>query len=80
METVTTRRPSEQMIDSFKNDPFDFDPGSKIAYNNSGYFLLGAIIEKVSGKSFNDYLQRNFLQAAGHARHRRPYFHRGDQA
>ena len=53
------------MIDSFKNDKFDFDPGTKMAYNNSGYFLLGAIIEKVSGKSFNDYLRDTFFEPLG---------------
>ena len=34
-------------------------------YNNSGYFLLGAIIEKVSGKSFNDYLHETFFEPLG---------------
>ena len=53
------------MIDSFKNETFDFDPGDKMAYNNSGYFLLGAIIEKVSGKSFNDYLRDTFFEPLG---------------
>lgn len=40
--------PVTQMIDFFKNDPLDFEPGSVHKYNNSGYFLLGAVIEKVS--------------------------------
>ncbi len=65
MATVTASSSSEQMIDSFKNDKFDFDPGSKMAYNNSGYFLLGAIVEKVSGKSFNDYLRETFFEPLG---------------
>jgi len=65
MTTVTASATNEQMIDSFKNDKFDFDPGSKMAYNNSGYFLLGAIIEKVSGKSFNDYLHDTFFEPLG---------------
>ena len=65
MATVTASATNEQMIDSFKNDKFDFDPGSKMAYNNSGYFLLGAIIEKVSGKSFNDYLRDTFFEPLG---------------
>ncbi len=37
------------MVDSFKNDALEFEPGSTFRYNNSGYFLLGAIIEQVSG-------------------------------
>jgi CubicO group peptidase (beta-lactamase class C family) len=62
MDTVTKPATNEQMIDSFKNEPFDFEPGSKMAYNNSGYFLLGVIIEKVSGKSFGQYLKNTFFE------------------
>ena len=50
------------LIDTFKNDPLEFEPGSKFAYNNSGYILLGAIIEKVSGLSYADFVaQRIFI-------------------
>ena len=35
------------MVDFFKNEPVDFLPGEKFEYNNSGYFLLGYIIELV---------------------------------
>ena len=50
------------MIDSFKNDPLEFEPGTAYRYNNSGYFLLGAIIEKVSGRSYANFLaQRIFV-------------------
>ena len=65
MKTVTAPATSEEMINSFKNDTFDFEPGSKMSYNNSGYFLLGAIVEKVSGKSFNDYLRDAFFEPLG---------------
>jgi CubicO group peptidase (beta-lactamase class C family) len=65
MATVTAPATSKEMIDSFKNDKFDFDPGSKMLYNNSGYFLLGAIIEKVSGKSFDQYLRDTFFEPLG---------------
>lgn len=50
-----------QMIDSFKNDPLQFDPGSRFAYNNSGYFLLGAIIEKVSGQPYAKFLEQRIF-------------------
>lgn len=46
-----------QMIDYFKDDPLQFEPGTKYAYNNSGYFLLGAIIEKVSGMSYAKFVE-----------------------
>jgi CubicO group peptidase (beta-lactamase class C family) len=65
MTTATASITSEKLIDSFKNDPFDFDPGSKLLYNNSGYFLLGAIIEKLSGQSYNDYLHDTFFEPLG---------------
>jgi CubicO group peptidase (beta-lactamase class C family) len=50
-----------QMIDSFKNDPLEFDPGSKWRYNNSGYFLLGAIIEKVSGMPYARFIEQRIF-------------------
>jgi CubicO group peptidase (beta-lactamase class C family) len=65
MEKVTAPATNDQMIDSFKNDKYDFDPGTNMSYNNSGYFLLGAIIEKVSGKSYNDYLRDTFFKPLG---------------
>jgi len=60
-ETVTVEVKPEDLIDSFKNDDFDFDPGEKWLYNNSGYFLLGYIVEKVSGKSYGDYMKEQFF-------------------
>ncbi|WP_159699272.1 serine hydrolase [Massilia sp. 9I] len=54
-----------QMIDSFKNDPLDFEPGSQFRYNNSGYFLLGAIIEKVSGQSYASFLEQRIFKPLG---------------
>ena len=42
--------PLTEIIDLFKNEPMQFEPGTRWRYNNSGYILLGAIVEKVSGK------------------------------
>jgi CubicO group peptidase (beta-lactamase class C family) len=50
-ETVKT------MIQRFRDKPLDFKPGEKFQYSNSGYFLLGAIIEKVSGQSYEAFLK-----------------------
>ena len=44
---------TEQLIAAFKDVPPQFAPGAKYAYNNSGYVLLGAILEKVTGKSWD---------------------------
>lgn len=44
---------------------FDFEPGTAMAYNNSGYFLLGRIIERVSGMPYEAYVRQNLLERAG---------------
>lgn len=54
-----------QMIDGFKNDPLEFEPGTQYRYNNSGYFLLGAIIEKVSGLTYAQFLERRIFTPLG---------------
>lgn len=51
----------DSLINVFKNDPYDFNPGERMLYNNSGYFLLGYIIEKVSGKTYATYLKETFF-------------------
>jgi CubicO group peptidase (beta-lactamase class C family) len=54
-----------QMIDTFKNDPLDFEPGSQYRYNNSGYFLLGAIIEKISGQTYASFVEQRIFKPLG---------------
>jgi CubicO group peptidase (beta-lactamase class C family) len=49
------------MIDRFKDKPLQFKPGEKMSYSNSGYFLLGHIIEKASGDSYEGFLQKNIF-------------------
>ena len=48
-------------IDFFKNEPMDFDPGEKYKYNNSGYFILGYIIEKVSGIPYPKFIKERIF-------------------
>jgi CubicO group peptidase (beta-lactamase class C family) len=55
----------EEAINLFKNLPMEFAPGTKWNYNNSGYFLLGYIIEKVSGKKYGEYVEENFFKKLG---------------
>ncbi|HMR89012.1 MAG TPA: serine hydrolase [Saprospiraceae bacterium] len=55
----------EELIQFFKNQPMEFAPGTKWNYNNSGYFLLGYIIEKVSGKTYPEYIEENIFKALG---------------
>lgn len=47
----------EEFVKTFSSLPLDFAPGEKFNYSNSGYFLLGYIIEKITGKSYEQYLQ-----------------------
>ncbi len=47
---------------------YQFDPGTAWHYNNSGYFILGAVIEKVTGKSLAVYLKEALLNKAGLAK------------
>jgi CubicO group peptidase (beta-lactamase class C family) len=55
----------EQMMRYFRNEPLDFKPGTRWAYSNSGYILLGAIIEKVSGQAYADFIRERILKPAG---------------
>lgn len=47
----------EAFIELFKNEPLNFSPGEKWEYNNSGYYLLGYIIEKVSKQYYKDFIE-----------------------
>lgn len=64
-KTVVLSTTTLELVDSFKNDPPDFEPGARWEYNNSGYFLLGAIIEQVSGTTYDDYLSNAFFKSLG---------------
>lgn len=55
----------KQLIDSFKNHALSFEPGTRFSYSNSGYYLLGYIIEKISGIRYQDYIQENLLKPLG---------------
>jgi CubicO group peptidase (beta-lactamase class C family) len=49
----------EQLVARFKDKPLDFEPGAKYSYSNSGYVLLGYLIEKVSGQTYADFVRQN---------------------
>ncbi len=65
LQTVASPVKTEDLIQTIKSDPYDFEPGVKWAYCNSGYFLLGAIVEKVSGQSYADFLRTQFFEPLG---------------
>ncbi|MFV8341884.1 serine hydrolase [Flavobacterium sp. XS2P39] len=58
--SINTYSP-EAFLKVFADSPLEFTPGEKFAYSNSGYFLLGYILEKVSGKSYEQCLHDNIL-------------------
>ena len=58
---VTKTITPDSLINVFKNDPYDFNPEERMLYNNSGYFLLGYIIGKVSGKPYATYIKESFF-------------------
>ena len=60
-----TNDTTEAFIEAMKKEPYDFDPGTKWSYVNSGYLVLGYIVEKVSGQSYGDFLRENFFQPLG---------------
>lgn len=57
-----------EYVKRFSEKKLDFEPGTKFKYNNSGYYLLGMIIERLSGKSFEDALHDNILKPLGMTR------------
>jgi CubicO group peptidase (beta-lactamase class C family) len=63
-QATLDKSPSE-IIDYFKNQPMDFAPGTQWNYSNSGYILLGYIVEKVSDKTYPQYIEDNFFKPLG---------------
>jgi CubicO group peptidase (beta-lactamase class C family) len=59
------RLPRDTLVALFSREPFKFAPGEAVAYNNSAYFLLGLVIEKVTGGTYADYVKKNLFDRAG---------------
>ncbi|HZN33747.1 MAG TPA: serine hydrolase [Pirellulaceae bacterium] len=57
--------PAAKTLDRVRELPLEFTPGEKFNYSNSGYVLLGQIIEKVSGKSYGEFLRESIFQPLG---------------
>src|SRR5436190_11501636 len=58
---VTKTISPDSLVNLIKKHPYDFNPGEKWQYNNSGYFILGYIISKISGKPYAQYLKETFF-------------------
>jgi CubicO group peptidase (beta-lactamase class C family) len=49
----------------FQDEPLNFQPGTNFLYNNSGFYMLAMVIERLSGQSFADHLQRSMFEPLG---------------
>jgi CubicO group peptidase (beta-lactamase class C family) len=54
-----------EVVNLFRNLPLEFTPGEAARYNNSGYYLLGLIIEKASGTNYAEYVSKNIFTPLG---------------
>lgn len=54
-----------EIIRLTEKDTLEFKPGSKWNYNNTGFVILGYIIEKISGKTYEEYVEQNLFKPAG---------------
>jgi len=59
-----------ELLALVEDAPFDFEPGADWRYNNTGYYLLGMVIEKISGRSYAECLQAELCVPLGLARTR----------
>lgn len=65
MEIVRKDFAPTELINYFKDEPKEFDPGEKWEYSNSGYVLLGYIIEQVSGKTYEEFVEQELFKQLG---------------
>lgn len=56
---------TEALLSRFRERPLEFQPGEGFAYSNSGYVVLTAVIEAVSGQSYADFLAANIFAPLG---------------
>lgn len=64
-DLVMKELPRDTLVSLIASEPFDFEPGSAMIYNNSAYFLLGLIIEEVSGQPYEEYVAEHLFGPAG---------------
>jgi len=64
-DLMPLRKSPETLLKIFADKPLDFAPGENLVYNNSAYFLLGLIVEKVSGQTYADFVKANLFDKVG---------------
>jgi CubicO group peptidase (beta-lactamase class C family) len=55
----------EEFVKKYCSGDLEFEPGAKFTYNNSGYFLLGAVIDKITGKPYEKVLEERIFKPLG---------------
>jgi len=63
--TEATPTTPEQLVARFRDKPLNFEPGEKWEYSNSGYVLLGYLLEKISGQPYQDFVRDNLFAPLG---------------
>ncbi len=64
-ELMIQDHPRDSLVRLVESKPFMFEPGEALIYNNSAYFFLGLIIEKVTGQTYAEYLEDTFFEPLG---------------
>jgi CubicO group peptidase (beta-lactamase class C family) len=62
-QTMALPSPVARTVERFKIKPLEFKPGEKFKYSNSGYVLLGHIIERVTGQTYEAFLKENIFES-----------------
>lgn len=65
---AATPRPLSEWVARLAREPLQFEPGSQASYSNSGYLLLSAVIERVTGSPFGDFMRQRVFEPLGMAR------------
>jgi len=63
--TMMVPKTLDQMVAGFRDLPLEFEPGAQYKYNNSGYFLLGVLVEKVTGQPYDRVLRDQIFTPLG---------------
>lgn len=63
--SLTRGGTSAEVVERFRNQPLLFPPGTQARYSNSGYILLGMVVEKASGEPYATFLQKNIFDPLG---------------
>lgn len=63
--TEATPTTPKALVDRFRDKPLEFQPGEKWNYSNSGYVLLGYLLEKISGQTYADFVTENIFRPLG---------------